>query len=68
MYMRDDKFTTPSGIVHLHPTKGTHWDIFSNQIYFDSHGCPPSVNIMKQMKNGLYSGYQIQKNDSYCAA
>ena len=25
--MRDDKFTTDSGIVNLHPTKGTHWVI-----------------------------------------
>ena len=25
IYMRDDKFTTDSGIVNLHPTKGTHW-------------------------------------------
>ena len=24
IYMREDKFTTPSGIVNLHPTKGTH--------------------------------------------
>ena len=23
---------------------------------------------MKQIKNGLYSEYQIQKNDSYCVA
>ena len=23
IYMRDDKFTTPSGIVNLHTTKGT---------------------------------------------
>ena len=27
IYMRDDKFTTPSGTVNLHPTKGTHWVI-----------------------------------------
>ena len=25
IYMRDDKFITTSGIVNLHPTKGTHW-------------------------------------------
>ena len=23
--MRDDKFYTKSGLVNLHPTKGTHW-------------------------------------------
>ena len=26
--MRDDKVTTDSGIVNLHPTKGTHWVMF----------------------------------------
>ena len=30
IYMRDDKFTTTSGIVNLHPTKGTHWVMFVN--------------------------------------
>ena len=66
--MRNDKFTTPLGIVNLHPTKGTQWDIFSDKIYFDSYGCPPPVSMMKQIKNRLYSEYQIQKNDSFCAA
>ena len=66
--MRDDKFTTPSGIVNLHPTKGTHWVMFSDKFYFDSYDCPLPVNKMKQVKNGLYSEYQVQKKDSYCAA
>ena len=47
IYMRDDKFTTTSGIVNLHPTKGTHWVMFTNQNYFDSYGCPPPLNITK---------------------
>ena len=66
--MRDDKFTTASGIVNLHPTKGTHWFMFINEYYFDSYGCPPPTNILNQIKKGIYSEYQIQKNDSYCAA
>ena len=33
--MRDDKFTTPSGIVNLHPTKGTHWVKFSDKFCFE---------------------------------
>ena len=33
IYMRDDKFTTTSGIVNLHPTKGTHWVMFSDKFY-----------------------------------
>ena len=66
--MRDAKFTTDSGIVNLHPTKGTHWVIFVTEFYFDSYGCPPPTNILNHIKKGIYSEYQIQKNDSYCAA
>ena len=66
--MRDDIFTTASGIVNLHPTKGTHWVMFVNEFYFDSYGCPHPTNILNHIKKGLYSEYQIQKNDSYCAA
>ena len=69
IYMRDDKFTTKSGIVNLHPTKGTHWVLFTGNFYFDSYGCPPPVNIINQIgTEGVYSEYQIQKDDSYCAA
>ena len=68
IFMRDDKFITTRGIVNLHPTKGTHWVMFVNEFYFDSYGCPPPLNITKQINNGIYSEYQIQKDDSYCAA
>ena len=68
VYMRDDQFTTKSGIVNLHPTKGTHWVLFTETFYFDSYGCPPPRNIINQIENGIYSEYQIQKDDSYCAA
>ena len=68
IYMRDDKFITTSGIVNLHPTKGTHWVMFVNEFYFDSYGCPPPLIITKQINNGIYSEYQIQKDDSFCAA
>ena len=68
IYMRDDKFTTTSGIVNLHPTKGTHWVMFVNEFYFDSYGCPPPINLPNHIKKCIYSDYQIQKNDSYCAA
>ena len=68
IYMRDDKFNTTCGIVNLHPSVGTHWVMFTNQNYFDSYGCPPPTNILNHIKNGIYSEYQIQTNDSYCAA
>ena len=68
IYMRDDKITTTCGIVNLHTTKGTHWVMFVKEFYFDSYGCPPPTNILNHIKKGFYSEYQIQKNDSYCAA
>ena len=34
IHMRDDQFTTTSGIVTLLPTKRTHWVMFTNQNYF----------------------------------
>ena len=68
VYMRDDTFSNDSGIVILHPAKGTHWVMFTqsasgtNQNYFDSYGCPPPTNIANQgKKKGIYSEYRIQK-------
>ena len=52
-YMRDDKFTTTSGIVNSHPTKGTHWVMFVNEFYFDSYGCPPPTNILNHIKKSI---------------
>ena len=42
--------------------------MFVTEFYFDSYGCQPPVNIMKQIKNGLYSENQIQTDDSFFAA
>ena len=66
--MRDEEFTTRAGIVNLHPTKGTHRVMFISEYYFDSCGCPPPIDILNHIDIVIYSGYQIQKNDSYCAA
>ena len=67
--MSDDECTTtPSGIVNLHPTKGTHWVMFVDEFYFDSYGSPPPLNIMNFINNCFHSEYHIQKNDCYCAA
>ena len=68
IYMRDDQITTTSGIVNLHPTKGKHWVVFSDKFCFDSYGCPPPTNILNHINFGIFSEYQIQKDDSYCAA
>ena len=72
IYLRDGSFSSDIGIVNLHPWKGTHWVFYINENYFDSYGCvcPKKLSkfIIKQNGYCLYSEYQIQKNDSYCAS
>ena len=72
IYLRDGPFECDIGIVILHPSKGTHWVCYKNENYFDSYGCSPpkklSKFIIKRNRYCLYSEYQIQKNDSFCAS
>ena len=72
IYLRDGQFSSDIGIVNLHPTRGSHWVCYINENYFDSYGivCPKKLSkfIIKQNGYCLYSEYQIQKNDSYCAS
>ena len=72
IYLRDGLFSTDIGIVNLHPSKGTHWVCYINGNYFDSYGCvcPKKLSKFIIKRNGqcLYSEYQIQKNDSFCAS
>ena len=72
IYLRDGPFKSDMGIVNLHPSKGTHWVCYINENYFDSYGCSPPKKLSKFIikRNGycLYSEYQIQKNDSFCAS
>ena len=72
IYLRDGPFKSDIGIVNLHPFKGTHWVCYINENYFDSYGivCPKKLSKFIIKRNGycLYSEYQIQKNDSYCAS
>ena len=72
IYLRDGVFKSDIGIVNLHPSKGTHWVCYINENYFDSYGCAPPKKLSKFIikRNGycLYSEYQIQKEDSYCAS
>ena len=72
IYLRDGLFSSDIGIVNLHPFKGTHWVCYINENYFDSYGCSPpkklSKFIIKQNGYCLYSEYQIQKNDNFCAS
>ena len=72
IYLRDGSFSSDIGIVILHPFKGTHWVCYINENYFDSYGiiCPKKLSKFTIKGNGycLYSEYQIQKNDIYCAS
>ena len=72
IYLRDGPFSTDIGIVNLHPSKGSHWVCYMHQKYFDSYGvfCPKKSSKFIIKRNGccLYSEYQIQKNDSFCAS
>ena len=49
--MRDDKFTTTSVIVILHPSVGPYWVMYTNEEYFDSYGCPLPLNRISQIHN-----------------
>ena len=72
IYLRDGPFESDIGIVNMHPFKGTHWICYINENYFDSYGCVCPKKLSKYIikRNGycLYSEYQIQKTDSFCAS
>ena len=72
IYLREGPFSSDIGIVNLHPSRGTHWVCYINENYFDRYGiiCPKQLSkyIIKQNGYCLYSEYQIQKNDSFCAS
>ena len=72
IYLRDGPFSSDIGIVNLHPSKGSHWICYINENYFGSYGivCPKKLSKFIIKRNGycLYSEYQIQKEDSFCAS
>ena len=72
IYLRYGSFLGDIGIVNMHPSRGTHWILYVDENYFDSYGCAPPKKLSKFFikRNGycLYSEYQIQKTDSYCAS
>ena len=72
IYLRDGDFLTSYGIFNLHPSRGTHWVMYNKNCYFDSYGCSPPKKLLKYLKSKhkicIYSEYQIQKNDSFCAS
>ena len=71
--IRNGPFSRHVGTLNLHPSKGTHWNAYINENFFDSYGCSPphklSKIIIKRNSICLYSEYKIQglnsKNDSH---
>ena len=64
IYLRDGPFSSGIGIVHLHPSKGTHWVAHTNENFFDSYACTPPQNLskfnIKQNGDCFCSEYKIQ--------
>ena len=54
IYLRDGPFSTDIGIVILHPYKGTHWNCYTKEKYFDSYGvvCPKKQSEFIIKRNG----------------
>ena len=54
IYLRDSPFSNDIGIVNLHPSKGSHWVCYINEIYFDSYGvvCPKKLSKFIIKRNG----------------
>ena len=42
--------------------------MFISKYYFDSYGCPPPTNEPNHINRSIYSEYQIQTDNIYCAA
>ena len=75
IYLRDGSFSSDIGLVNLHPSQGTHWQVYIHECYFDSYGCsaPRTLSkfIINQNGHCLFSECKIQglssQRDSYCA-
>ena len=62
IYMRGDQFTTTSGIVNLHLTKGTHWVMFTSEALSPQSNSGASgqiINILIHMDAHLQLIYLI---------
>ena len=72
IYLRDGPFKSGIGIFNLHLSKGSHWVCCINENYLHSYGvvCPKKLSkfFIQRNEHCLYSEYQIQKNDSFCAS
>ena len=49
IYLREGPFESCIGIVHLHPTKGTHWVVYTKEILLIHE----VVNLLKDYLNEM---------------
>ena len=47
IFSRDGVFPCDTGVVNLHPLKGTHWVCYIQENYFDIYGCAPPKKLSK---------------------
>ena len=57
IYLTDGPFLNDIGIVSLHPSKGTHLVLYTNESYFDSYGCAPPQKLSKFIIKTKWSLY-----------
>ena len=46
IYLRDEPISSAIGIIILHPSKGIHWVVYINEIFFDTYGCVSPRNYL----------------------
>ena len=42
IYLRDGQFSNDVAVPDLHPSKGTQWVAYMNEIFFDHFVCAPT--------------------------
>ena len=75
IYLGDGSFSSDLGNVNSDTSKGSHWVVNINEIFFDSFGCatPQKLSkfLIKRIGQCLFSKYKIRgmtsEKDFYCA-
>ena len=66
IYLRFGRFESDIGSVYLHPSRKVHWVVYTNEIYFDSHGCSTPQKLSKFiMKGKKHCSYSKLQNTMY---
>ena len=47
IYLRDCPFSSDRGILYLHPSRGTPWVAYINEIFFHFFGCAPPQKLFR---------------------